>query len=186
MKNIIVRTPETDRKLVEIPERLGDLRDPDGVSIVEVVGLARLIAGTEVSGSLFRDTPAAFPFDDWPLMRNVTVVEGGFTVTAAGLYMVNVNVDWVTGGTIPAPDPPPIAAARLSAVIINDSAEQYLLDKADYTVGTSKRGRDSGTFTLPLEAGDSVKVYLSWASSIDPTTNGGDIERAWLSLYRLP
>lgn len=188
MKTVIVRTPETDRKLLEIPTKLSDLTDKDGNAITEVVGLARLTAGTKVPGSTFRDTSVAFQFDDWPIEKNVTTVKGGFVVPAAGLYMVAVNVDWVRGGTIAAPNAPPTAASRTSVVLINDdTTSAYVLDKSDFNNGvTFIRAKDSGTFTIPLEAGDSVKVYLSWDSSIDTTSGGGDINRASLSLYRLP
>lgn len=186
MKTVIVRTPETDRKLLEIPDRVSDLTNDDGEQVVEVVGLAKLTAGTEVAGNTFMDSFVEFPFDDWPLEKNVTRVDGGFQVPASGLYMISANVDWVRGGTISSPDDPPVAASRLGALVVNGT-DIYPLDKTDYILGLSVgRARDSGSLTLPLEAGDTVQVFLSWDSSVDTSSNGGDIERAWLSLYRLP
>lgn len=187
MKTVILRSPETDRKLVEIPSRLSDLEDEDGVPFVPVTGLARLIAGTYVYGSLFMDSPTAFPFDEWPLERNVTQVEGGFAVGAAGLYMITVNVDWEDDGNLMAPGKPPTAAARQGYLSVNDGTDIYFLDKADYGVGTPFfRGKDSGSYTLSLEADDTVKVILDWDSTIDIVANGGRIGRASLSIYRLP
>lgn len=184
MKTVIVRTPETDRKLIEIPTGISDLDDPAGTRITVVTALARLV--DEVAGSGFRDVSAPVPFDFWDSENNVTRVTGGFVVGAAGLYIINAEANWESVSFGPSAGNHPNEASRASAVVVNGT-DYYFLNKSDYGAGGAfARGKDAGTQVLSLAEGDEVVLELSWDSTIDTVASGGDVTSASLHLYRLP
>lgn len=145
---VIVRTPETDRKVIEIPTKLTDLTD-----YVPPVAMARCGIYDDAAAWFAADADAIYgPTDPVPFPKtnyNVgcTIAGGTITVPNTGMYIITVVFTWVDwGGTASHPAPTPATRTVL------------LLAGSQSFPTQSSGNNDGGTFIVSLTAGDTVHV----------------------------
>jgi len=143
MRKVILRAPETDRKLVEIPTSLGDLLDygDSHASANGTVTTPRIVEPF---------TSYNLSFDTTSDLDNVT---GGTALTAdvAGLFLCIVTVHWTFGAVDP--------VDREFGIAKNGAAafEQSLRVVNDNTAAGSYSSDDQGSFIVRLAVGDTVQ-----------------------------
>lgn len=152
MRKVILRAPETDRKLVEIPTSLGDLLDY-GASHAHGFGTVSTTAIIEPF------TSENLSFDTTSELDNVT---GGTTLTAdvAGLYLCIVTIHWGFGAVDP--------VDREFGISKNGAAsfEQSLRIVDDNARVGSYFSDDQGSFIVRLAVGDTVQPRVQDYSGV--------------------
>lgn len=183
MKSVIMRTPETDRKKVEIPTLLTDLTDyadgictgkmlityitddtPDYNGICIAGGTAAFGVGDAVTG-----TPSTQVYSN---ETNVTEATSGFVVTVPGTFMVTFYVQFGTalppmgGGCVAPPE-----SERQVFLMVNGSPVAVATPSLAFY--------DSGFALITLAADDLVEISISVGAT------GGGIISAQLSLAKV-
>lgn len=143
MRKYVLRSPETDRALVNVPDHAyGYGASPTLIALPDGTGAALGLAPTTV-------TPPS------PIMYKVTNGEAlGFTLQTTGLYLVTVRVRWQFSA--------PGSVTRTVGVARNGSA--ILTPAVTSTVGADTT--DYATLMFLFEAGESISGYAF-------NTNGG-------------
>ena len=156
MRRVVLRAPETDRKIVEIPTSVGDLdKTPNG----RVYRTADTV--------ITYPNNVALPLDLSGTLTRISRDGTGLVVDSAGLYILSYNIDWATAPPGPyAGYVPPSNTLRTTAVYVNGVVQGYA------TNGSIPASSDFGTTILRLAAGDTVQVY---GYNNDPAPNTGFI-----------
>lgn len=149
MKTYILRSPETDRKGVNIPNLLNDL---DDYGDSNAHGTAEAGEGVVTPGA----ATAAISLGTTSELYNVVAGGSGLSPGVDGMYMLMFGVQWSTplfgphAGTV-APQP----TLRLVEVWLNGA---YL---ASASISAFVDGNDSGSLMARLTAGDILEVYAA-------------------------
>jgi len=159
MKRVIVRTPETDRKLITIPTSLADLSDtPTGKAYYVGDGNAAIPNGFDV------DVPCPSSSDLVEMSADGT----GLVISTAALYLVTFSISWANGPLIgpmvgwQAPTP----ANRRVSLYVN-GAYVAAAQTSSVVVGT-----DAGSIIIRLAAGDTVRVHATNNDPAPPPNTG--------------
>lgn len=166
MRRVVLRAPETDRKIVEIPTSVGDLdKTPNG----------KVYRTTDTV--ITYPNNVALPLDLSGTLARMSQDGTGLVADYAGLYLVTFNIDWATAP----PGPyfgygPPSNTLRTTAVYVNGVVQGYA------TNGSSPASSDFGTAIIRLAAGDTVRVY---GYNNDPAPNTGFITSGALQAVML-
>ena len=158
MKQVIVRTPETDRKLITIPTSLADLSDtPTGKAYYEGDGNSAIPNGFNV------DVPCPSSSDLVEMSADGT----GLVISTAALYLVTFSISWWTPLAGPmvgwqAPTP----ANRDVSLYVNGT-RVAAAQTSSVVVGT-----DAGSTVIRLAAGDTVRVRATNNDPAPPPNTG--------------
>lgn len=143
MRRVIVRTPETDRKLVEIPTKLTELDDYAG-SIAHGTGevtTTNIVEPFTSENSSFDTTNEVVNMGTGPEL----------TAQVAGLYLCIVTVRWALDAVNP--------QDRYIGISKNgaSSFEEYLYINDNNAAGVAKNTDDQASFLIRLAVGDTVQ-----------------------------
>lgn len=140
----VVRTPETDRKVILVPQKLADLTDYSVNGPVAGVGSSS--KDVSVASGL---SPTAFTFDAGTSLVNCTF-DGSYLIpTYGGLFNLSVVNSWLTSGGASLPSPSTVQRGML--LTVNGAGVTALYSTYATLGGTSV---DNGTITYRLNAGD--------------------------------
>jgi hypothetical protein len=155
MRQVVLRAPETDRKLVEIPSELGDLTD------YAVAHGSAIQASSTTAENATAHTLSLANFTELEGMSDSG--SGSFLIAVAGLYIMVASVvwDWQTPGAI---------ARQIRFMVNGRSAANLFLNS---TVGDLQT--DQFTYIYRLAVGDTVTVGVT-------NFNGGNSTTALASL----
>lgn len=180
MKKVIVRAPETDRKLLSIPDSVFDFDD----YVVPVPFVPTYVHGTVYSNN----SQGVFEFGVWDTLvlnssSNVsgTTADGtGITINAgnAGLYLVIFRVKWELGD-----DSKFVRSLRIRK---NGATTELEVPFAGYTMNPHT---DTAACLLRLAANDALTLQAYVTQSVNMASTGdvmGEItsatlEVAWLA-----
>lgn len=167
MKTVIVRTPETDRKLVEIPTQLSDLEDSPANEAGRCEGKVEFTDPTCITGGAGWFSPTLV--EDY--LTNATAITGGISPNFGGLFMVKFSALWASVL-------PPMGGG-CSAALANERGTRLLLngDVVDGAV-VGGGGFDSGGLALRMEAGDQLSVEVNAGAT------GGGLAAVSLEIIR--
>ena len=170
MRRVVLRAPETDRKIVEIPTSVGDLdKTPMGKASYSGDGNSAIPSGMSA------EIPCPTLSESVRMGSDGT----GLVISEPGLYLVTYSLEWYT----PLVGPmvgwvPPNPANRVVALNLNSTPVAYA-QASSVVVGV-----DAGTYIVRCIAGDTLRVFAA-NNAPAPPPNTGTYIRAYVHAVML-